>query len=191
MTTITFVRHGNTDWNNKKRYQGHSQNPLNAKGMRQAEEVAKRLAGEPWDMLISSDLLRARQTAEIISSHIGKEVEFYDQRLREICRGKLEGLLHSELEEKLGANWRELDLGEETRKAVRERGVSFILDMADRYPGKKLLVVSHGLLIRESLQELMQQEDAEGLDNCSVTTIKLTDNGWQYELYNCTKHYSE
>lgn len=189
MTTMTFIRHGNTDWNNEKRYQGHAHNTLSDRGRQQAERVAHRLAKEPWDLLISSDLMRARQTAEIISAHIGRPVDFYDQRLREIGRGKLEGLIGSEIEEKFGVDWREQDLGEETVDSVRERGVRFITDMAERYPAQKLLVVSHGLLIRESLQKLMQQqEEAEGLDNGSVTTIKLTDHGWQYELYNCTKH---
>lgn len=61
MTTMTFIRHGNTDWNNEKRYQGHSHNTLSDKGRQQAQRVAQRLAKEPLDLLISSDLI-ARPT---------------------------------------------------------------------------------------------------------------------------------
>src|SRR5699024_30593 len=91
MTTITFVRHGNTYWNVEKRAQGHSNNPLNEIGFKQAQAVAARLAknGDQWDMLIASDLKRATQTAEIISREIDQPIALFDKRLREIGLDKI------------------------------------------------------------------------------------------------------
>jgi probable phosphoglycerate mutase len=189
LTSITFVRHGNTDFNVEKRAQGHLNNPLNETGFKQAKAVAERLAEEKWDLLFSSDLLRARQTAEIISKAIGLPITAYDVRLREISRGQIEGTIEEERIARWGVNWRELDLGEESLESVRKRGVDFVMEAVAKYPGKKMLLVSHGLLIRETLKGLMQDESTgTPLANTSVTTVVYKDGQWRYELYGCTRH---
>ncbi|CAG7601235.1 Phosphoserine phosphatase 1 [Paenibacillus solanacearum] len=188
MTTITFVRHGNTDFNNERRAQGHMNNPLNETGRMQALAVASRLAEEPWDLFISSDLLRARETAEAISAAVNMTPSF-DVRLREIGRGQIEGTVEAERVEKWGKDWRKLDLGEESKQSVRARGMSFVEEVASQYRGKKLLVVSHGLLIGQTLKGLLQDEKTgDGLPNTSVTTIRLADECWEYALYSCIRH---
>ncbi|MGZ5651565.1 MAG: histidine phosphatase family protein, partial [Usitatibacter sp.] len=81
-TRFIVVRHGQTQWNVESRIQGHRDSPLTAAGEAQAEAVAARLAAERFDVLISSDLGRARQTAERIARRCGHRV-VTDTRLRE------------------------------------------------------------------------------------------------------------
>ena len=64
MTELILLRHGETEWNRELRFQGQVDVPLNATGHAQAQRLAQRLAGEPIDHLVSSDLSRARQTAD-------------------------------------------------------------------------------------------------------------------------------
>ncbi|GIP35473.1 histidine phosphatase family protein [Paenibacillus sp. J2TS4] len=189
MTIIGFVRHGNTDWNIENRAQGHSHNPLNPTGLRQADAVGRRLAKDNWDVIISSDLLRARQTAEIISSYMGKPIKF-DQRLREISRGQIEGTIEEERIERWGKEWRKLDLGGETHQELRARGVSFVEDVVDQYAGQKVLVITHGKLLIETLYALCPDEtdSSDLVRNSSLTIIKKSSSGFGYLLYNCTCH---
>ncbi|RKN81981.1 histidine phosphatase family protein [Paenibacillus ginsengarvi] len=189
MTTITFVRHGITDFNREKRAQGHLSNPLNETGILQAKTVAKRLAGENWDVMFSSDLWRARQTADIIAEELGIPVSRFDVRLREIGRGQLEGTIEEERIARWGPNWRELDLGEESHESVRERGKRFVGEVAAQYAGQNILVVSHGFLIGQTLKAIMQDETTgERLGNTSVTAVVRSGNRWEYQLYNCMRH---
>jgi len=71
VTTLLLVRHGETDWNAEGRLQGHTDRPLNDYGRRQAKELADRLAGEGADAIYTSDLVRAKATAEIIGDRLG------------------------------------------------------------------------------------------------------------------------
>lgn len=189
LTTITFVRHGITDFNREKRAQGHLNNPLSETGIRQAKAVARRLAGESWDVIVSSDLWRARQTAELISKELGMSVSCFDDRLREIGRGQLEGTVEEERVAKWGPGWRELDLGEESHESVRERGMSFVKAVTAQYPGKKVLAVSHGFLIGQIVKALMQDETTgDRLRNTSVTTVARNGSKWECLLYDCIRH---
>ncbi|NGP43824.1 histidine phosphatase family protein [Bacillaceae bacterium SIJ1] len=192
MTRITFVRHGNTDWNVKKRAQGHSSNPLNRTGFQQADAVAKRLANEHWDVLVSSDLLRAKQTAEIIASYINLPI-LYDQRLRERDRGDIEGTIEEERIERWGKDWRRLGLWQESYAALQVRGREFVEDIESRFQGKSILVVTHGRLLIQTLYELCPNDTEENdlLDNTSVTVIQKNASAWTYNLYNCTSHLEE
>ena len=92
---VTLVRHGKTDWNDTGRFQGHSDIPLNEKGLEQARVVAQTLAQEEFDVVVSSDLIRCRETAEIICE--GKNVSIVcDARWREMDFGPGEGLTWEE-----------------------------------------------------------------------------------------------
>lgn len=189
MATITFVRHGMTDHNLENRAQGHSQNPLNETGRAQAALVAKRLSEEEWDVFISSDLRRARETADMISAAIGRPVDFYNERLREMDRGFIADTIEAERIERWGEHWRQLDLGQETRESMRARGMNFIKDIASRFAGKKVLVVTHGYFLGQTLKELIQDESTgDDLRNTSVTTIVHNGEKWEYLLYDCVKH---
>ena len=93
---IYLVRHGETDWNNGGRFQGHINIPLNEKGKLQAQEACEKLRAINFDLVYSSDLDRAAQTAQIINAHREILVR-YDARLRERDAGKYSGLTLSEI----------------------------------------------------------------------------------------------
>jgi len=189
MVTITFVRHGNTDHNIENRAQGHSQNPINETGRAQATLLAGRLSEEQWDVIISSDLRRARETAEIISRAIGKPVDFFDERLREMDRGKITDTIESERVQRWGKDWSLLDMGQETDESMRARGIHFVRDIASRYRDKRVLVITHGYFLGQTLKALMQDETTgNNLHNTSVTTIAHRGGRWEYLLYDCVKH---
>ncbi len=192
MTSITFVRHGITDYNIENRAQGHMQNPLNDTGRMQAALVAKRLAKENWDLFISSDLWRARETADIIAAEIMKPVDFYDMRLRERDRGKIADTTEAERVQRWGVHWHEMDMKQETDETIRARGRSFVEEMTAAFAGKKILAVTHGYFLGQTLKELMRDESTGAeLRNTSVTTIVLNNTAWTYSLYDCVKHLEE
>ena len=73
-TRIILARHGETDWNLERRWQGHSDRPLKETGGDQVEEIAEQLAGEPISAVYSSDLVRAHETARIVADRLGLDV---------------------------------------------------------------------------------------------------------------------
>ena len=95
MLRLILVRHGETEWNAQRRYQGHSDVPLSALGRRQAARAAERLAALKIDAVYTSDLGRALETAEIIAEQRGLEV-CAEPRLRELNFGVFEGLTFDE-----------------------------------------------------------------------------------------------
>lgn len=188
MIKIGFVRHGCTAWNKERRSQGHSDIPLDNEGRAQALRLADRLSEEDWDIIYSSNLLRASQTAEIISGKLGDFDVLPDPRLREVSGGKIEGTTEEERIEKWGENWRELDMGIETADKVIERGSEFLNEIVQKHDGQKVLIVSHGSYIKHMLKELLPQIDHESLHNCSLTTLQRSSDKWEVGLHNCTKH---
>lgn len=96
MTRLILVRHGETDWNVEGRYQGHSDVPLNARGRAQAARLAEALRGSDIRAIYSSDLARARETAEALA-HATRLAVQHDPRLREIDQGDWEGMLFLEI----------------------------------------------------------------------------------------------
>jgi broad specificity phosphatase PhoE len=89
---LYLVRHGETDWNAAERWQGHTDVPLNARGRGQARAVAAMLNRAGLAGVVSSDLSRARETAEIIAVRLGIELVYVDAALRERAFGPFEGL---------------------------------------------------------------------------------------------------
>ena len=96
---IWFVRHGETEWNRTKRYQGYSDIPLNETGRRQAQDTAALLANEPLMAVYASDLSRAVETAEAIAQPHGVQVQ-QKPELRELHFGLWEGLRYEQIMEK-------------------------------------------------------------------------------------------
>jgi broad specificity phosphatase PhoE len=153
VTTILLARHGETDWNRDGRWQGHSNTSLNVRGREQARELADELTAEV-DVVYSSDLARARETAEIVAARLGLEIRL-DARLRERGFGAWEGLTHTEIEERDAealARWR---AGEgsgaddaEPFDAFAQRMGHFLEDVLERHVGERVLVIAHGGSIR-------------------------------------------
>ncbi|KFI07364.1 histidine phosphatase family protein [Massilia sp. BSC265] len=158
-TTILLIRHGETAWNAEKRLQGHLDIALNAEGERQAALLGAALAAERIDHIVSSDLQRARQTADAIArargAQIGTQVDI-EPALRERCYGGFEGLLYSEIAARFPlefAAWQARDVdgvlppganrGESFREFY-ERVTGAIAEHAAAHPGKTIALVAHG-----------------------------------------------
>lgn len=188
MIEIGFVRHGITAWNDELRAQGSSDIPLNEEGLAQAWQVAERLSAESWDIIYSSNLSRAHETAKAIANKTGIPLQL-DDRLRERGGGLIEGTIEEERVKKWGSNWRQMDLGMETQESLIERGTSFMEELVGKHENQRILIVSHGAFLRRLLQNVVPHFNFdESLKNTSVTSIFMTDEQWECSLYNCTKH---
>lgn len=189
MTTIGFVRHGVTAWNKEGRAQGNTDVPLDEEGIEMAERAAERLQSEEWDVIYASPLLRAKRTAEIIAKkHPG--IDFLqDKRLGEIGGGLIEGTTEDERVTKWGLDWRNQDLGFEPEDVIISRGMSFVEEIKQKYPGKRVLVVSHGGFIGRLLSALVPTaEFSTSIGNTSVSIVELQDQENVCHLFNCMTH---
>ncbi|WP_252503514.1 histidine phosphatase family protein [Sporosarcina sp. Marseille-Q4943] len=190
MTTIGLIRHGVTEWNDLGKAQGISDIPINKLGRKQANKIGDRLLDEgKWDVIISSDLSRAIETAQIIGGKINLSISHFDKRIREIDCGEIEGTTEETRQEKWGSNWREANLGMESFESVGKRGIEFLEEIVHTYTGKRILIVSHGALIGLTLQQLLPTMfESTYIDNTSLTLLHNTNGGWDCTLYNCIKH---
>lgn len=190
MTTIGLIRHGITEWNTLGKAQGISNIPLNRFGKQQAMAIANRLLQEEkWDILITSDLSRAIETGEIIGQKINLPISHIEKRVREIDCGKIEGTTLEERISKWGSNWSELDLKMEKFEEVAKRGEQFLEEIILRYPGKRILIVSHGAFIGLTLKQILPAVFQDTfIENTSLTILNNMNGSWDCTLYNCTKH---
>ncbi|SRR5260221_344764 len=161
-TTLYVVRHGQSEWNEKGLVQGQTESPLTTLGEEQAKQLGKELRHIHFDKVFASDLTRARQTAELISLERQLEIET-TKLLRERQFGHYEG-----------KPWEALRLLDEMQLTVEEdkrfsfkphpdiesdeelvsRFITFLREVSVSYPGKTLLVVTHGGIIRALLLHL-------------------------------------
>ena len=151
ITRFIVVRHGETYWNAETRIQGQLDSDLNEEGIAQAEAVGARVAKESFDVLVSSDLGRARATAQRISDRTGKPIEL-DAALRERCFGCVQGMLYSEADKAhpgAFAKFRDADpdyvIPEgESRRAFHHRIRDAFEALAAKHAGRTVVVVTHG-----------------------------------------------
>ena len=186
-TTILLVRHGETEWNAAGRIQGQTNSSLNDRGRAQANELADRLDGEAITAVYSSDLDRARETAEILAARLDLPVVL-DPALRERDFGSWEGKTVDELEEQwpgAWARWREGNEGEgdvEDHLALAERVRDAIRRLAAAHPGERILVVAHGGAIRVILTDAAglsypeARRQQRNIANCDVSRLGV-ENG--------------
>jgi probable phosphoglycerate mutase len=145
VTTLLLVRHGETDWNAGRRWQGHTDVPLNARGREQAHALAEQLVAEPPDAIYASDLSRARETAEIAGARLGLPV-VTEPDLREIDVGSREGLTADEVGDR---PW-----DGEPHEAHAVRVLRALRGIAAAHPGGRVLVVAHGGSLRRVQEEV-------------------------------------
>jgi 2,3-bisphosphoglycerate-dependent phosphoglycerate mutase len=148
-TTLLLARHGETDWNRERRWQGHADPWLNELGREQAHGLARQLREQPPEAVYSSDLARANETAEIVADELGVPLAL-DPRLREVDVGDWSGLLWDEIEERYpegverrlagGTGW---ENGEEF-DAMRERVIEALLEIGAAHETGRVLVVTLG-----------------------------------------------
>lgn len=144
---IYLVRHGQTDWNIEKKTQGYTDIPLNENGRKQAQILAKSISNLKIDRIISSDLLRAKETAEIINERFGKNISL-DERIREINYGVLEGVPRDTLTQDTWDifNTKPEELKAESKIHIYDRIKSFFDDLQDSK--ENILIVTHGGALR-------------------------------------------
>jgi probable phosphoglycerate mutase len=154
VTRFCLIRHGQTDWNLEGRYQGQSDVPLNETGRAQAGILAQQLQGQSFAAIYSSDLERARETAEIIAASVHLPVTV-EPRLREIDQGEWEGQLVDVIKARYAELWQQRTLdpacvrspGGETVGEVAQRVVAALDAIARLHPNAAVLIVSHGLAL--------------------------------------------
>ncbi len=188
MLHLILVRHGETEWNAQRRYQGQTDIPLSDLGVRQAELVAERLVGRKIEALYASDLERARETAEIIAEKNGLDI-LPEPCLREMKFGVLEGLTWDEAGEKypgmistwLG-DYNQPPEGGETLQALSARVSAFLEEVKKKHDEQTILLVAHGgslsELLRITLGLPFERRRVFGLDNASLSELILGEDGY-------------
>ena len=190
-TTLTLVRHGETDWNAQRRMQGRTDIPLNERGLRQAELVARRLEGTQWDAIVSSPLARVMGVSRAIAGAIGHPEDRIVTRddLVERGFGQAEGMTLPERTEAFG-----LDApipGIEPYEELDRRVMNALREIEAEYRSKRVLVVAHGGVVNAALEQLAGDEYGHGksfIANVSMTTIHVNGEEWSVETVNDYSH---
>jgi 2,3-bisphosphoglycerate-dependent phosphoglycerate mutase len=156
VTTIVLVRHGETDWNRDRRFQGHADIPLNAAGLDQVRELGERLAGESFSIVYTSPLRRASESAELLAARLGVEVQ-PSAALKEVDVGAWSGLTVHEVEDRFPegfarwVEWRCAGWSDgETYEELGRRVVDGLREIAEKHHGERVLAVTHGGPIRSA-----------------------------------------
>jgi broad specificity phosphatase PhoE len=183
-TTIVLVRHGETDWNRERRFQGHADTPLNDAGRRQARELAEALGSERLSAVYTSPLRRASETARIVAGELGLEARELEA-LREIDVGDWQGMTVDEVRarfpERADVAWRSGWPNGETNEELAARVVPALFDLGRRHAGNRVLGVTHAGPIRAALAAaagLSYDESGEQigpLENCATFHFAIRD----------------
>ncbi|HEX4442980.1 MAG TPA: histidine phosphatase family protein [Galbitalea sp.] len=173
MTSLYLVRHGETDWNAARRIQGRTDIPLNELGREQATTTGRLLARRSWDGLVSSPLIRAFETAEIIGAEVGMNTVETLEAIAERNYGEAEGLDYERIERMFPGDTPVP--GRETHQQVADRVLPALLKLASGRPGESLIVVSHGGVIRSVLNAVDPGVSHGRITNGSVHSFELVD----------------
>jgi broad specificity phosphatase PhoE len=193
-TTFYFVRHGESEANAARRFAGRSDSPLTAKGRRQADAVADELEKVPFDRVVSSDLSRTRDTAEVIARRHGVPVEVVPA-LREIDVGDRTG---KPFDEARGLpEWRDDGFvawpGGETLEQVLSRTLAAIDRLARENPGKTICVVGHGGVNRILLSHflgILPKLERSPATNTSISVVVTDGTTHRVERLFASDHVS-
>ncbi|ACY16008.1 histidine phosphatase family protein [Haliangium ochraceum] len=202
-TTLALVRHGESMANHEGRIGGHGPTPLTELGRRQAQRTAEAIAAALRPTaIISSDLPRARQTAEPIIAATGLEPS-WDVRWRERSLGVLDDLLFTDIENRYPDEWKRMrgrDLalcpeGAETLDQVFGRVGEGLSALLDNHAGGRVVVVSHALAIFHTLAHIFGLgSPSRGLGvfalvgNCSISRFRRVGDMWFVDAINDASH---
>lgn len=204
MKKIYLARHGESIWNTLKIVQGQKDVPLTDKGKLQAKLLGQRLAKENIDIIYTSDLSRAYETAKIISEVVNVEVVIMKE-FREINFGIWEGLSKEDLLDRYKEEY-ELWLSEPEKLAVE--GAETLLELQQRTIGginkiinskdnkyNNILVVSHGAAIKALILGLLDISLSNyknlALGNTSLSIVECREYNRVLKLFNSTEHIKE
>lgn len=188
-TRIIAIRHGETAWNVDTRIQGQLDIGLNETGHWQAQRLARAMADECLDAVYSSDLARARETAQVLANGVGLEVRV-DSDLRERGFGIFEGLTYAEIERRFpdeARRWRQRDAsfgpaGGERLQGFYQRAVGAVAAIAARHRGQHIAVVTHGgvldALYRAASRVALDAPRTWQVGNASINRLLASDEGF-------------
>jgi uncharacterized phosphatase len=169
------------------RIQGLSDIPLNDTGRGQAADAVGHLADYGWDFVVSSTLSRAAETADLIADGLGLTVTQRLPNLVERNYGPAEGLGAGPeldaLREPGGPTGIGGFRGAEPEHDVAARGIEALQQLAHEYPGARIIVVSHGTLIRLSLMRALDQPIGT-ITNAALTVVEYDADAWTLEVLN-------
>lgn len=206
MTELVLIRHGETDWNRELRFQGQLDVPLNAIGLEQARRVAERLAGEPMQQLVSSDLQRALQTAQAVAGRQapGRPLDpFLDAALREQHFGLAEGMRVPDIQAQHPQAWDQWVRfdenyafeGGESTSVFHARVLAAVRTLAQRHPGQKLVVVTHGgvldMIYRSALGLSLSGPRQSEIPNAGINRVRLQGEAIEIVDWADTRHLSD
>lgn len=203
MLRLLLVRHGETDWNQQMRFQGQTDIPLNAKGIEQAETIARRLRNEPLQAIYSSDLQRAMQTAQIVAKyHELRPIP--EPNLRELSYGVWEGMSRDEI---MQSEWAELferyrkdslrhrPPGAEYPEQIMERCRQVLHRLRKQHDQGTVCVVGHGGSLRAllcvALSAPLETFRHIRLDNASLSVMECGHDWAWVSLVNDTCHLKQ
>ncbi len=202
ITRLLVIRHGETAWNLEARIQGHTDIPLNEHGRWQAERLALALADEGVDAIYTSDLQRARDTAQAVARATGLTLQL-DQGLRERNFGRLEGMTQNQvalLWPEEGRRWRERDptYGPEegeTLQSFYQRCVDTAERLAQLHPGQTVALVAHGGVLdcfyRAANHIPLQAPRTWTIGNVSINRLLYSPEGFSLLGWADTRHLDD
>jgi probable phosphoglycerate mutase len=177
--TLLLARHGETDWNLERRWQGHADSDLTLNGRAQAQALAGHLHERGIDAIYSSDLRRARDTAGIVAGELGLPVQV-DEALREVDVGEWSGLTTDEIEKRYPAGVARRRDGEtgwehgESIEAMGARIAAVLVAIAAAHSNETVLVVTHGGPIRQMRRAAgVHAEGWHYVGNCEVDELAV------------------
>jgi len=198
-THFIAIRHGETEWNREGRYQGHLNSALNQDGLAQAQALGERLATARFDLLFSSDLGRALQTASAIAQRSGHEI-VVDSRMRERSMGIFQGLTAAEAQARYSAEYLRFKShdpdyiipGGESMRQLLERSVACFTELAERHAGSTLATVTHGgvlaMLYRHAQAMPLEAPRDFTLHNTGVNRFCHRQGAWQLQSWGDIAH---
>ncbi|MDX8340523.1 histidine phosphatase family protein [Draconibacterium sp. IB214405] len=198
-TEITIIRHGETMWNVQKRIQGQRNSKLSENGITQAELVAEALVRREFDVLVSSDLERAVETAKIINKQLSLPHK-YNLNLRERSFGIFEGKNFAEIEEMYPEEFRRYKErnpgfvvpGGESIEQMYTRVTSEIEALASKYKDQKVLIVSHGLVLEMMMYRTfnlkLDEPRSFSINNSSISSFYIDKDNWFLKEWGVIEH---
>jgi broad specificity phosphatase PhoE len=199
MTRVYLARHGETDWNRVGRWQGHADVPLNDAGRAQAQALARRAGPLQIEKIYTSDLARARQTADVVADQVGLTAVIAPD-LREVDVGSWSGLSRAEARRRHPAGYRRWLAGRtgwddgETYEALHARAVAAFERICADQPGRTLLLVTHAGPIRAiashalGLPSVLDRIRIGGGANGSLSLVERLEAGLQLAILNDEGH---
>ncbi len=185
-TDICLVRHGETDWNASGRLQGREDIELNEAGRAQALKLVSLLEKSNWDIILSSPLKRALETAQIIAVRLLLPDPVIMPDLHERDYGEASGLLPEERRSRFPDG---KFPGQEEFEDLRARAFKAVNNIKDLYPGRRVIVISHGAWINTVLYTISGGEFGSfktRLKNACLNLIRFDGNKFKVIYYNKT-----